>query len=191
MCPSFPLWEGPHWHAMSDGRFIVILTSRMRVTITSHQSNFYDIMSEQGRNKKYKLNILSQDGKTIRDTRGLVWPSIVIDHRARYIPQPGSGTHRPCLTLLRDSSTTSHSARGLIKHTSCCARGLFRPLSDHNSTSDFLGYMWNWTHIQLEDNYFLDLTTRLMPRLPASLETTSVWCTCRCISVSSFHEISF
>jgi hypothetical protein len=140
--------------------------------------------------EKYILNILSQREDN-RDTRGLVWPQIVIDHRARYIPRPGLGTRRPCLTLIGYSSITSHSARGLINNTSCYARGLFWLLSDHNLTPDFLGYMWNWTHIQLGDDYFLDLATRLMPRLPASSGTTSVRCTCRCISVSSFHGVSF
>jgi hypothetical protein len=101
--------------------------------------NFF-IMSEQG-SKKIQEEYYDSGGNTVRDTQGMVWPQIVIDHRARYIPRPGSGTHRPRLTLLGDSSTTSHFARGLINHTSCCARGLFRPLSDHSSTPDFLGYM--------------------------------------------------
>jgi hypothetical protein len=104
--------------------------------------------------------------------------------------------HRPPSTLYSstrfgDSSTTSPAARGLINHTSCCARGLLRPLSDHSSTPDFLSYMWNWTHIQLRDHYFLDLATRIILRLPASSGTTLVRCTCWCISVSSFHGFSF
>jgi hypothetical protein len=43
----------------------------------------------------------------------------------------------------------------------------------------------------LSGHYFLDLATRLILRLPASSGTTSVRCTCRCISVSSFHGVSF
>jgi hypothetical protein len=43
------------------------------------------------------------------------------------------------------SQTTEHvilldHAQGL-DHTSRCARGLLRPLSDHSSMTDFLGYM--------------------------------------------------
>jgi hypothetical protein len=140
MRPSFPLREGPHWHATSNGWFIVTLTRQTSMIITSPQSTFCDIMSEQER-KKIQIKYSESDRKTVRDTRGLVWPQIVIDRRARYISRPGSGTHRPCLTLLGDSSTMSHSARGLINHTSCCAQGLFQPLSDHSSTPDFISYM--------------------------------------------------
>jgi hypothetical protein len=82
-------------------------------------------------------------------------------------------------------------ARGLVDHTSRCARGLLRPLSDHSSMTDFLGYMWNWIHIQLSSHYFLDLATRLILRIPASSGTTSVRCTCRCIPVSSFYGVLF
>jgi hypothetical protein len=94
------------------------------------------------------------------------------------------------------SQTTEHvilldHARGLVDHISRCARKLLRSLFDHSLMTDFLGYMWNWTHIKLRDHYFLDLATRFILRLPASSGTTSVRCTCRCISVSSFHEDSF
>ena len=43
------------------------------------------------------------------------------------------------------------------------------------------------THIQLRGIY-LDFATRLIPRLPASSGTTSVRCTCRCISYRLYDD---
>ena len=91
------------------------------------------------------------------------------------------------------------------------ARGLLRSLSDHSSgtsslaprpvlgdcldhsptmarglcvstTCDWqLAYSWDiFSH--------LDLATRLIPRLPASSGTTSVRCTCRCISYRLYDD---
>jgi hypothetical protein len=147
-CPSFPLREGPHWHATSSGCFIVTLTRQLSMTNNVTSVNFLWYHDRAKKEEKYKLYILCQTGRT--------------GHGACYFPRLGLGTRRPRFTLLEDSSTTSHSVRGLINHTPCCARGLFRPLSDHNLTPAFLGYMWNLTHIQLGDHHFLDLATRLM-----------------------------
>ena len=89
------------------------------------------------------------------------------DHsRARGLPRPlpCSGT---ALTISVLGNCYDH----------CCARGLFRPLLGDRSPRLHV----ICTHIQLRDIY-LDLATRLILRLPASSGTTSVRCTCRCIS---------
>jgi hypothetical protein len=152
MRASFPLWEGLHCHATSDGRFVVTLTKQMDVTIPSHQSTFCDIISEQERNK-IQIKYPESDGKTISDdTWGLVWLQIVIDHRARYIPRPGSGTRRPRLTLfgtrqprlimLGDSSTIPHAVlRDCFDHSPTTARCLI------SSATCEIGLMYSWAII--------------------------------------------
>ena len=79
-------------------------------------------------------------------------------------PLPCSGT-APTITVLGDC------------YDHCCAWGLSRPLLGDRSPRLHV----ICTHIQLRDIY-LDLATRLILRLPASSGTTSVRCTCRCIS---------
>ena len=100
--------------------------------------------------------------------RGL-WP----DHAcARGLARPlfdhGSGTSllapRPVLGDCLDHSPTT--ARGLCVSTTCDWR---------------LAYSWDiFSH--------LDLATRLIPRIPASSGTTSVRCTCRCISYRMYDD---
>jgi len=92
--------------------------------------------------------------------------------RARGLPRSlsdhGSGTSslapRPMLRDCLDHSPTT--ARGLCVSTTCDWR---------------LAYGWSiFSH--------LDLATRLIPRLPASSGTTSVRCTCRCISYRLYDD---
>ena len=96
-----------------------------------------------------------------------------LDHcRARGLPRllPCSGI-APTTAVLGDCS--DH----------CCARELSRPLL--GDCSPRLHVIC--THIQLRDIY-LDLATRLILRLPASSGTTSVRCTCRCISYRLYDD---
>ena len=117
------------------------------------------------------------------------------DHyRARGLlrPLPCSGT-ASTTTVLGDYSD-HYRARGLLRPLSCLgtaqtttvlgdcldhyrARGLFRPLLGDRSPRLHV----ICTHIQLR-NIYLDLATRFILCLPASSRTTSVRCTCRCIS---------
>ena len=104
-------------------------------------------------------------------------------------------------------------ARGLARPPSCLgtvqttivlgdcsdhsrARGLFRPLSCSGTVPTTLRTSLEdssprlhviCTHIQLRGVY-LDLATRLLPRLPASSGTTSVRCTYRCISYCLYDD---
>ena len=77
-----------------------------------------------------------------------------------------------------------------------CARGLFRPLScSGTAPTTLLTFLGDrsprlhviCTHIQLRGIY-LDLATRMMLRLPTSSGTTSVRCTCRCISYFLYDD---
>jgi hypothetical protein len=90
--------------------------------------NFFVISCQSKEERKLQIKYYESDRKIVKDAWGLVWPQIVIDHRAHYIPRPGSGTCRPPLTLLGDSSTMSYAARGLVNLTSRCGQGLLRPL---------------------------------------------------------------
>jgi hypothetical protein len=78
--------------------------------VTSHQSTFCDIMTEQRRKKNINciLRIRQEDSKTCSGI------GLAID------------CHRPRITLfsltrLRDSSTVFHSTWGLVDHVSCCS----------------------------------------------------------------------
>ena len=92
-------------------------------------------------------------------------------------PRSCSGTHQttPC------SGTSSLAPRPVLgdclDHSPTTARGLCV-----STTCDWrLAYGWSiFSH--------LDLATRLIPRLPASSGTTSVRCTCRCISYCLFDN---
>ena len=128
-------------------------------------------------------------------------------------PTTARGLRRSLLDLCSGiASTTLRPWLGdFIACSSTCARGLPRPLSDHGSgtsslapqpvlgdcldhsptsarelcvstTCDWqLAYSWDiFSH--------LDLATRLIPRLPASSGTTSVRCTCRCISYRPYGD---
>jgi len=88
------------------------------------------------------------------------------DHRARLRFEPCSGTRQSLPTL----------CSGLTSIT-------LRPqLGDCSSQLHM-----NWTYIQLRGNLnFLDLATKLILCLPASLGTTLVRCIWRCISVLKF-----
>jgi hypothetical protein len=69
-----------------------------------------------------QIKYSESDRKIVRNARGLFWPQIVIDHRARYIPRPAwgfvdhvsfcSGTRRPRLFMLGDSSIIPHVVLG-------------------------------------------------------------------------------
>jgi len=110
------------------------------------------------------------------------------DHRTRLRSQLCSGTSRPVFMPCSGTVlTTEHDyilnhARRLINHSLRCARDLLRLLSDHSLWIEFLSYIW----IGLDNFNFLDLATRLVLRLPASSETTSVRCMWRCISILEF-----
>ena len=131
---------------------------------------------------------------------------------------PCSGTSRqttPSSDHVDHISSSSAELRprlgDFVGRSSTCARGLPRSLSDHGSgtsslaprpvlgdcldhspttarglcvstTCDWrLAYSWDiFSH--------LDLATRLIPRLPASSGTTSVRCTCRCISYRLYDD---
>ena len=116
-------------------------------------------------------------------------------------PLPCSGTTQTT-AVLRDCTDHCH-ARGLHRPLPCsgtahtitvlgdcfdhqCARELSRPLL--GDCSPRLHVIC--THIQLRDIY-LDLATRLVLRLPASLGTTLVRCTCQCISYRLYDDCVF
>ena len=100
-------------------------------------------------------------------------------------------------TLTPRGCVTYCQARGLSRHTSPCGECVC--LIDPYALTDCKDYYRAWelsrpllgdrsprlhvicTHIHLRDIY-LDLATRLILRLPSSPGTTSVRCTCRCIS---------
>ena len=86
------------------------------------------------------------------------------------------------------STTLRPQLEDFIARSSTYARGLPRPLSDHGSGTLRLDYMRLSTRIQLGFFSHLDLATRLIPRLPASSGTTSVRCTCRCISYCLYDD---
>ena len=89
------------------------------------------------------------------------------DHyNARGLPRP----------LPRSGTTQTTAVLGDCSDH-CRARGLPRPLLEDRSPRLHV----ICTHIQLRDIY-LDIATRLILCLPASSGTTSVRCTCRCIS---------
>ena len=98
------------------------------------------------------------------------------DHyRARGLhrPLPCSGTV-PTTTVLGDCSDHYH------------ARGLFRRMLGDCSPRLHV----TCTHIQSRGIY-LDLATRLILLLPTSSGTTSVQCTCRCISYGLYYDWIF
>ena len=117
------------------------------------------------------------------------------DHRrARGLSRPPSCSGTVQTTIVHRDCPDHYRARGLSRPLSCSgteqttavlgdcsdhyrARGLFRPLLDDHSP--WLHVIC--THIQSRGIY-LDLTTRLILRLLASSGTTSVRCTCWCIS---------
>ena len=109
--------------------------------------------------------------------------------RGLFRPLPCSGT-APTTTVFGDCSDHLH-ARGLIRPPPCSgtasdhchAQGLFRPLlGDHTPRLRVI-----CTHIQSRGIY-LDLATRLILHLPASSGTTSVRCTCQCISYRLYDD---
>ena len=116
-------------------------------------------------------------------------------------------------TIVLGDYPDHHRAQGLSRPLSCsrtvpttivyrdcpnhyCARGLFRSLSCSGTVPTTLRTLLEdspprlhviCTHIQLRGIY-LDLATRLIPSLPASSGTTSVRCTCRCISYCLYDD---
>ena len=109
-----------------------------------------------------------------------------LDHcRARGLPRP-----LPCswtaktTTVLGDCSDHCR-ARGLLRPLLCLGTApttdVLEDCPDHCLENGSPRLHVICTHIQLRDIY-LDLATRLIPHLPASSGTTSVRCTCRCIS---------
>ena len=125
---------------------------------------------------------------------------------------PCSGTSGQTTLCSGTASITLRPRLGdFVARSSTCARGLTRSLSDHSfgtsslvsrpthgdcldhspttarglcvsTTCDWrLAYSWDiFSH--------LDLATRLIPRLLASSGTTSVRCTCRCISYRLYDD---
>ena len=99
-------------------------------------------------------------------------------HRARGLSRPPSSSGTVQTTIVLGDCPDHHRARGLFRPLSCSGtaptilRTLLRDCSPRLHVI--------CTHIQLRGIY-LDLATRLIPRLPASSGTTSVRCTCRCI----------
>ena len=115
-------------------------------------------------------------------------------HRAWGLSRPllCSGTVQT--TIVHGDCLDHHRARGLTRPLSCS--GLFRSLScSGTAPTTLLTYLGDrsprlhviCTHIQLRGIY-LDLATRLIPRLPASSGTTLVRCTCRCISYCLYDD---
>jgi len=116
-------------------------------------------------------------------------------------------------TIVLGDCSDHHRARRLSRSPSCMwtvqttimlgdcldhlrACGLSRPLSYSGTAPTTLQTLLGdrsprlhviRTHIQLRGIY-LDLATRLIPRLPASSGTTSVRCTCRCISYRLYDD---
>ena len=99
-------------------------------------------------------------------------------------PTTAPGLRRSLLDLRTGiaSITLRPQLEDFVARFSAYARGLPRSLSDHGSGTLRLDYMRLATRIQLGYFSHLDLATRLIPRLLASSGTTSVRCTCRCIS---------
>ena len=115
--------------------------------------------------------------------------------RARGLPRSlsdhGSGTSslapRPMLGDCLDHSLTTALGlrRSLLNLCSGTASTTLRPQLEGlriSTTCDWrLAYSWDiFSH--------LDLAIRLIPRLPASSGTTSVRCTCRCISYRLYDD---
>jgi hypothetical protein len=96
-----------------------------------------------------------------------------------YSPTTARGLRRSLLDLC--SGTSSLAPRPVLEdcldHSLTTARGICV-----STTCDWqLAYSWDiFSH--------LDLATRLIPRLPASSGTTSVRCTCQCISYRLYDD---
>ena len=109
-------------------------------------------------------------------------------HRARGLSRPPSCSGTAQTTIVFGDYLDHHRARGLFQPPSCSgvAPTILRTLLGDR----FPRLHVICTHIQLRAFIFshLALATRLIPRLPASSGTTSVRCTCRCISYRLYDD---
>ena len=104
-------------------------------------------------------------------------------------PLPCSGTAQTTAVLV--DCLDHYRARGLLRPLPCSGTApttyVLGDCPDHCSENGSPQLHVICTHIQLRDIY-LDLASRLILRLPASSGTTSVRCTCRCISYRLYND---
>ena len=138
--------------------------------------------------------------------RGLARPLRALGLLARPLRAPTTSITSRAAPLSSDhvSGTSSVAPRPVLgdclDHSPTTARGLRRSLLDlcsgtaSTTLRPRLGDFASRLHVTGNSHtvgiFFshLDLATRLIPRLPASLGTTSVRCTCRCISYRLYDD---